>query len=68
MKAILSIAVVLMLLCITAGCASLPGVEISDEEAQACKAQTCSVWTPNELEGLAKHFFLRGYQAGVKSI
>lgn len=52
-----------------AGCASLPaGIEMSEAEAKACKEQGCSVWTMQELQGLARKFFGEGYQAGVKSI
>jgi len=51
------------------GCASMPaGVEMSEEEAAACKAQGCTVWTPLELENVAREFFKRGYAAGVKSL
>lgn len=62
-----TISVVLALL--LSGCASLPaGVEMSEEEAAACKSQGCTVWTPLELENVAREFFKRGYAAGVKSI
>ncbi len=51
------------------GCASMPaGIEISEDEAKACKEQSCSVWTMEELTGLARRFFGEGYKAGVKSI
>lgn len=58
--------VLLTLLC--TGCATLPGVEISDAEREACKAETCSVWTPTELQNVARKLFEAGYKAGVKSL
>lgn len=50
------------------GCAIAPGVQMDDAEKQACKAETCTVWTPKELNGLARELFRKGYEAGVKSI
>lgn len=54
---------------VLAGCASFPaGLEMSEDEAKACKEQGCTVWTMQELQGLARRFFGEGYKAGVKSI
>ena len=62
-----------VLLCVgfLAGCASVPdGVEMTEAEAKACKEQGCSVWTVQELQGMARRFFGEGYRAaiGQKSI
>jgi hypothetical protein len=48
------------------GCAT--GVEMSKEEAEACKAEGCSVWTARELTMLARKFYSEGYKAGVNSL
>jgi hypothetical protein len=54
---------------VLAGCASLPaGIEMSADEAKACKEQGCTVWTLQELHGLARRIFGEGYKAGVGSI
>lgn len=54
---------------VLAGCASLPaGIEMSEAEAKACKEQGCTVWTTQELTGLACKFFGEGYKAGVQSL
>jgi starvation-inducible outer membrane lipoprotein len=54
---------------ILAGCASVPtGIEMSEDEAKACKEQGCTVWTLQELHGLARRIFGEGYKAGVKSL
>lgn len=45
------------------GCATIPGVEISDEERAACKAEGCSVWTRAELEDLVRAAMLKGIEA-----
>ena len=44
----------LILICVLlSGCASLPaGVQMSDDERKACEAETCSVWTVQELRKL----------------
>lgn len=58
-----------VLLCLLfSGCAAMPGVDATPDERAACKAQTCSVWTVNELTRLGRKFFNEGYQAGVKSL
>ena len=49
------------------GCAA-PGVRMSADERKACEAQTCTVWTPQELQGLVREIFKRGYNAGAKSL
>ncbi len=47
------------------GCASLPpGIEATPEELEACKTESCSVWTKDELERLFKAGILRGLIAG----
>jgi len=49
---------------LAAGCASLPeGITASPEELEACKQETCSVWTMEELERLFKAGILRGLMA-----
>lgn len=48
------------------GCAT--GIEMTKEEAEACKAEGCSAWTMRELTLLARKFFNEGYKAGVNSI
>lgn len=53
---------------VLSGCASLPGVAMTDDERKACEASGCTVWTQRQLEGLARRFFQQGYNAGVKSI
>lgn len=52
-----------------AGCTqNIPGVEISDEERAACAAQkNCTVWTEQQLENVAKHFYRMGQQASKGS-
>ena len=50
------------------GCATLKGVEISDDERAACEAQTCTVWTKVELEMLVREAMKRGYLAGRQSL
>ncbi len=50
------------------GCSTITGVEITEAERKACEAHGCTVWTQQELEGMARKFFRGGYQAGVKSI
>lgn len=48
-----------------AGCATTrDGVQMSPEEAVACKEQGCSVWTQDELMNLAREIFRRGVEAG----
>jgi len=58
-------AIVLALL--LTGCASLPpGVAMTDEERAACAAEGCYVFTPQERDVLAAHWFTRGFEAGKK--
>ena len=55
---------------VLAGCASLPaGVAMTDAERAACaEAQGgCSVWTEQELQGLALKFFREGFTRGAQS-
>lgn len=60
----------LLVVLLLAGCANIKGVNISDEERQACEqaANGCSVWTDMELEGLARDMLQRGYTMGRKSL
>ncbi len=58
-----------LILCLAlSGCATIPGVAITEDERKACEVQTCTVWTIDELTGLARKFFREGYRAGVRSI
>ena len=53
---------------VLAGCASLPaGVTMTDDERAACAAQGCTVWTEQELQGLAMQFFRQGFGRGAQS-
>ena len=45
------------------GCATIPGLQISDEERAACAASGCSVWTQAELEALVRAAMLKGIEA-----
>ena len=45
------------------GCATIPGLEISDEERAACAASGCSVWTQAELEDLVRAAMIKGIEA-----
>lgn len=56
-----------ILLCfVLSGCASMPGVTITDAERKACEKQAdCTVWTVQNLRDLAKHFWNEGHKAGV---
>lgn len=56
----------LLALFLLTGCAT--GVEMSKEEAEACKAEGCTAWTVRELNLLARKFYSDGYKAGVKSL
>lgn len=58
----------LLFVLLLAGCSSIKGVEITEDERKLCETSGCTVWTANELEALAKTMWQRGYQAGVKSI
>ena len=58
----------LLMLAALSGCSAIKGVAISESERRACESIGCSVWTEQELDALARHFFNKGYQAGVKSI
>ena len=59
---------VLFVVLLLVGCSSIKGVEITDHERKACEASGCTVWTAQELDSLARRFFLQGYNAGAKSI
>ena len=56
-----------LLVLLIAGCSSIKGVTITEDERKACEVATCTVWTLEELEGLARAMFRRGYEAGFKS-
>jgi hypothetical protein len=50
------------------GCASLPdGVRMTEEERAACREKGCSVWTEQELQGLAMQFFRQGFARGAQA-
>ena len=56
-----------LLLCtalLLSGCATLKGVEATDEERKACAAETCTVWTERELRELVRQAMRKGYEAG----
>ena len=57
----------LLLCALLSGCASMPGVQATSEEQAACQAQTCTVWTPEELISLARKFYNDGYQSAIKN-
>lgn len=50
------------------GCATLPGVVMTDTEAKACKQWGCTVWTDAELQVLIQKVYKAGYADGVKSL
>lgn len=58
----------LLMLAALSGCSAIKGVAITESERKACESIGCSVWTEQELDALARHFFKKGYEAGVKSI
>jgi starvation-inducible outer membrane lipoprotein len=61
--------VALLCVLLLAGCASIPeGIKMTGDEAKACAAQGCTVWTDAELSRLARKFWHDGFQAGVKSL
>lgn len=55
----------ILLAVLLAGCAT--GVKMTDAEAEACRAVGCTVWTDQELRGLAMEFMRRGYLQGAQS-
>ncbi len=59
----------LILICVLlSGCASLPGVQMTDAERAACESQSCSVWTVDELRKLISISIQKGYEAGKGSL
>ena len=55
---------------VLAGCASLPaGVTMTEDERAACAAAPdgCTVWSQQELRGLAMQFFREGFARGAQS-
>lgn len=45
---------------------SIPGVQISTEERQACAAQGCTVWTEEALKAFGQQVFRQGVQQGMR--
>ena len=64
MKTIVLTVVILTL----TGCATIPGLEITEDERKACEAEGCSVWTVRELEDLVIRAMRKGYENGKKAI
>ena len=61
-------AVLVLIIALLAGCSTIKGVTLSDDERRACEASGCTVWTEQDLEGLARLFFQQGYMARGKSL
>ncbi len=59
--------VVIAMLCTLSGCANMPGVTASKDEAAACEKYTCTVWTPDEIKRLAMEFYSQGYKAAAQN-
>lgn len=55
----------LAVLALLAGCAT--GIKMTDQEAAACRAEGCTVWTDAELQGLVLNALRQGYQQGARS-
>lgn len=63
----LAILIFLVLLsAVLTGCATIKGLQVSDEDAAECAAVGCTPWSERQLEGLAKHFFGLGVKAGIQ--
>lgn len=63
MKLLTALAVAML-----AGCASLPdGVRMTEEERAVCAEVGCTVWSEQELQGLAMQFFQQGFMRGAQS-
>lgn len=61
--------IALLLVALLSGCASLPGVTITDAERKACEKQAdCTVWSPQDLRELGRHFFGEGFKAGRDAV
>jgi len=45
-----------------------PWLHATPDELAACQADSCSVWTPDELKELIKMVFEKGYMAGKGSL
>jgi len=60
----------LLVAILLAGCATnINGVLITDEEREACAAlQDCTVWSKEQLQGLATHFYRAGLVQGSKAL
>jgi uncharacterized protein YcfL len=58
----------LLAIVLLSGCASIPGLEMTDAERVACEQHGCTVWTRAELEQLVRVAMQRGYLAGRKSL
>jgi hypothetical protein len=61
MKRLTALALALLL----AGCAT--GIKMTDEEAAACKRETCTVWTAAELQALLVEAVRAGFIRGAQS-
>ena len=48
------------------GCATIPGLQISEEERAACAKSGCSVWTQAELEDLVRAAMIKGIEAAQR--
>lgn len=48
------------------GCATMKGVEMSDQDRVACEREGCTVWTESELMQLVNEAMRRGYLAAQK--
>ena len=48
------------------GCATIPGLQISEEERAACRDHGCSVWTQAELEALVRAAMIKGIEAAQR--
>lgn len=47
--------------CLLVGCSTSPsGISMSEDERKACAEHGCTVWTQQELQGLARQFYLEG--------
>jgi uncharacterized protein YceK len=59
-------AILLCVVILLSGCATMEGVNATRDERRACAAETCSVWTDMELRVLIQRAMQEGYKAGAK--
>lgn len=64
---ILCWAAVLVFVAFMAGCATNNGVQMNADEAKACAAETCSVWTERELRALIQKALEEGWKMREKA-